>query len=424
LRAGKEPSVTEAGLNVTHVQGSDAGGGAELAAYELHRRLRTRGHDSRMLVGRKTRPDSEVVEIPRRRGPRGAVRLARLLERSFGLQYLYNPGFRAIHGLIPEDTDIVHVHSMHGVEGYADIGVLPSLSRRWPCVVTLQDMWTLTGHCALPGACERWKTGCGRCPDLTIYPAVPKDGTRLNWLRKRWVFDRSRLSLVTPSAWIAARIAESPLLAHHPVHVIPNPVDTSIFHPTKDKAAARAALGLPAGRVVVLVVANMLALAWKGGRHALDALNSIAEPDLFVALVGHGSALLAEQLSHPSLPVPYQSSREALARWYAAADILLMPSLEEIFGMVAAEAMACGTPVVAYATGGLPEVLGTDEGGILVPRGNTEGLAAAIVELARDEARRHALGRRAAARAAARFSLDEVSRRHEDLYRGLVSAVS
>jgi glycosyltransferase involved in cell wall biosynthesis len=410
--------MTPPPLDITHVQGSDAGGGAEVAAYELHRRLRDRGHGGRMLVGRKTRPDADIVEIPRRRGLRGAVRVARWLERSLGLQYLYSPGFRAIHRLIPPDTDVVHLHTLHGAEGYADIGVIPSLSRRWPCVLTLHDMWMATGHCAHSGACERWKTGCGRCPDLTLYPAVAKDGTRLNWLRKRWVLARSRLTVVTSSQWMAARIAQSPLLADHPLHVIPNAVDTSVFHPPADKAAARLALGLPLDRVIVLVVANLLDLSWKGASEGIAALNRVKAPGIFVALVGHGSSVLAAQLAHASLAAPYQRERRDLALWYSAADILLMPSLEEVFGMVAAEAMACGTPVVAYATGGLPEVLGTEEeGGLLVPRGKTEALASAITELVTDVARRRALGARAAIRAATRFGLDEIAQRHEALYR-------
>jgi glycosyltransferase involved in cell wall biosynthesis len=406
-------------LRVTHIVGSDSGGGAELATYQLHRQLLAHGHASVMLVGRKVRPDEEVVPIPRLRGPWGALKLTQALESTFGLQYLYSPGFRAVDRLVPAATDVVHLHGFHGTEGYADIGALPGLTRRWPCVLTVHDMWMLTGHCAYSAACDRWKTGCGKCPDLTLYPPIPRDGTRLNWLRKRWVLGRSRLSLATSSEWMAAKLKASPLLGGFPLHVIPNAVDTTVFRPAEDRPSLRAALSLPPDKVVVLLVANFLDLPWKGMDDAAAALNSLSTAGLMAVIIGRNGAGLAQKLRVPSLVVPYQSTREDLARWYAAADMLVIPSLEEVFGMVAAEAMACATPVIAYATGGLPEVVGDAEGGVVVPRGDIARLAGAIASLAQDGALRRDLGQRGVRRAETRFSLP----RHASLYEALYESV-
>ena len=379
------------------------------------------GHRSVLLVGRKTRTDADVVEIPWRRGPKGLLRTTKWLERTFGLQYLYSPRFRALQGIIPPETDILHLHSLHGVEGYADIGALPALSRRLACVITLHDMWMLTGHCAYSGSCERWRTGCGHCPDLTLYPSVPKDGTRLNWLRKRWVLGRSRLSVVAPSEWLAAKARASPFFRGLPVTVVPNAVDTEIFRP-HEKGSARDALGLPRDKVIVLLVAHRLELVWKGMPYALQALNRIADPRVLVVLVGQASESLTRELKRPWTLVPYQSDRSRLAQLYAAADMLVMPSVEEVFGMVAAEAMACGTPVVAHAAGGLPEVVGEGEGGLLVPSRDVTALAEAITDLADNETKRRELGRRAALRASERFSLRDQARQYEAVYRDTLDA--
>jgi glycosyltransferase involved in cell wall biosynthesis len=178
-------------------------------------------------------------------------------------------------------------------------------------------------------------------------------------------------------------------------------------------------LGLAPDKVVVLLVAHRLEQTWKGMSHAVAALNQVGDPRLLVAVVGRFAEPLTGELRRPSIAVPYQAERHTLAGWYRAADMLIMPSLEEVFGMVAAEAMACGTPVVAYATGGLPEVLG-DEGGIVVPRGDVPALAGAIADLVRDEARRRELGARAACRAAEHFGLGVVARRYESLYEELL----
>ncbi len=414
--ARRRPEVP---LNITHIHGSDHGGGAELTAYDLHRQLQALGHSSLLLVGRKSRPDLDVVEIPHRRGPRGLVRTTRWLERVFGFQYLYAPGFRAVGEIIPPHTDVLHFHSLHGGGGYADIGALPGLTRRWASVVTLQDMWMLTGHCAHSGACERWKAGCGRCPDLTLYPAVSRDQTRFNFWRKRRALHASRLAVVTPSAWLAAKVRDSPLFSGRSVHVVPNAVDTNVFQPVDDKRVVRERLGLPTDKVVVLLVANLLELAWKGMAHALDALNRVTDPRVLVVLVGNVTPAFTRALERPWVAVPYQADRRSLASLYAGADLLVMPSLEEVFGMVAAEAMACGTPVVAYATGGLPEVVG-DDGGLLAPRADVGGLAAGIAALVADDQKRSDLGRSAAARAALRFSLRQQARLYQAVYEEVV----
>jgi len=193
-------------LKVVHVHVSDSGGGAEMAAYALHKKIQELGHKSWMVVGQKCTGDETVIEIPWRRGVPGLKRFALKLEKHFGLQYLYSPSFRQVHRFFPEKLDVLHIHSLHGFEGYADIGALPRLTRRWPTVMSLQDMWMLTGHCGYGTGCERWKSGCGQCPNLGLYPAIAGDATRLNWNRKLLAIRRCKLHVVPCSQWFADKV--------------------------------------------------------------------------------------------------------------------------------------------------------------------------------------------------------------------------
>ena len=150
----------------------------------------------------------------------------------------------------PEPVDVLHCHNLHG--GYFDLRELARLSHALPTVLTLHDAWLLSGHCAHSFDCDRWRTGCGSCPDLTIYPPVLRDSTAPNWRRKRDIYSRSSLYVAAPCKWLMDRVDDSILSAACvEKRVIPYGVDRSVFFPG-DKATARAALGLPLGAHIVL----------------------------------------------------------------------------------------------------------------------------------------------------------------------------
>jgi glycosyltransferase involved in cell wall biosynthesis len=408
-----EPATS--GMTIAHVNGRDAGGGTDVAAYSLHRELLRRGINSQLLVGEKISTDDSVTQLPAARGIPGLKRFSLKLEQSFGLQYLYSPRFRSLQDAFAGHVDLVHLHSLHGVGGYADIGHMPWLARRWPLVLSLQDMWMLTGHCGYGTGCERWKTGCGQCPDLGIYPAISKDGTRWNFGRKKRVIAKCPGIQVTAcSEWLAQEARKCPIFEHADVHTVLNAIDTETFA-AGDKQAARRKLGLPSDRFLILLCANLLSNVWKGAADGIQALNHIDRPDVEAVLVGHDSGDAEKLLRIPATVLPYQTGRAELAEIYRAADVLLMPSLEEAFGLVAAEAMACETPVVAYASGGLPEVVA--EGcGVVVPTGDVSGLTTALNRLIDHRELCRSMGRAAAVNAAERFSIRRQAATFQTIY--------
>lgn len=387
----------------------------------LHSAHLDMGHRSYMYVGKKKSSDPNIIEIPRLRGFPGLKRFTIKIERHFGFQYLYAPGFRKLCRMLPPSLDILHIHALYGSEGYADIGALPGLSQHYPTLLWLDDMWMLTGHCGYSFNCERWKIGCGQCPDLTIYPPIPQDGTRINWIRKKIILSRCQLHVATPSQWLIDKVKQSPLLRRFPNCVVHNGVDLTIFRPGS-KRTARKALNLPEQDTIVLLVSNYMNSRFKGINHAIDALNGLKCGNLTVLLVGKDGDKVAHRLYSNSKPISYVKCREELAKCYQASDVFLMPSLEEVFGLVAAEAMACATPVVAYASGGLKEVIGNDGAGILVPTGDILGLTSAIQRLIKSREKATLMGQRAALRAKQLFDIRRQAESLIELYKQMIDS--
>lgn len=280
--------------NILLVNSSDGDGGAERVCRDLLRTYRSRGYGAHLVVGARRSSDEGVIPLPLEPVPGVTNHLAgalvRLLERApfrtgvgalgvwlsaFGRGSLrarlrgfedfdFAPTWRLLD-LPPHRADVVHLHNLHSYGGFFDLRVLPSLSAQLPVFLTLHDAWLLSGHCAHSFECERWRTGCGRCPDLNIYPPVVRDETNANWLRKRSIFERSRLLVATPSAWLMEKVAAS-ILAAGTVEsrVIPNGVDTDTFKPAADRASLRRQLGLPADADILLfVAAGIRANIWK-----------------------------------------------------------------------------------------------------------------------------------------------------------------
>ncbi len=438
-------------MNILQVSTLDVGGGAEKAAWNLFQAYRARGHNSWLAVGSKRSNDADVMVISGNGCATPWDRLCRILEQKcegkaqglwqfarvckhprrevetwLGIEDFNYPRTPQIINMTPQRPNIVHCHNLHG--GYFDLRALPWLSRQAATILTLHDGWLMSGHCAHSLDCERWKIGCGHCPDLNIYPAIQRDATAYNWRRKRDIYARSRLYISTPCEWLM-RKAEQSLLAPAIVEaqVIPNGMDLSVFHPA-DKQAVRASLGIPQGTRVFLFTANGIRRnVWKDYSTLRNAMALIVERFdprglLFIAL---GEDAPAERIGQAEVRfVPYQEDAKAVARYYQAADLYLHAARAETFPSTVLEALACGTPAVVTAVGGIPEQVkglvvegqsqtaklnryGTTEAtGILVPAGDAAGMAAGIERLMNDDALRGRIGENAARDARERFDLE------------------
>jgi glycosyltransferase involved in cell wall biosynthesis len=457
-------------MRILQVSTADIAGGAERIAWNLFNSYREAGHASSLAVGIKRSSDPDVSILPNgnewtvwRRGwsaiGRGAGRFTarvpgaglvsgfahfasrprtNLLE-AYGIENFHYRGSRRLLDLARERPEIVHCHNLHG--GYFDLRVLPRLSREVPVVVTLHDAWLLSGHCAHSFDCERWRAGCGHCPDLSIYPAVKRDATAYNWRRKRRIFAQSRLYVATPSAWLMRKVEDS-ILAPAIVEsrVIPNGVDLGTFAPG-DRARARAMLNIPQdARVILFTGYGIRRNIWKDYETMRAAIARAAgelrgENVLFIGL---GEESPPERLQSAEFRfVAYVRDGTEVARYYQAADLYIHAAKVDTFPNSVLEALACGIPVVATAVGGIPEQLkplaglgagapeltrhGPDAAtGVLVAAGDAEDMAGSLVALAREAGLRTRLGANAQADARERFGLARQAQEYLTWYRQLL----
>jgi glycosyltransferase involved in cell wall biosynthesis len=272
-------------------------------------------------------------------------------------------------------ADVVHYQIIH--DGFFSILAMPLLSRLKPSVWTWHDPWIMTGHCIYPMQCERWKIGCGECPDLARPFAVAYDNTRKGFALKRWTVEHSPINIVLASRWMMNMAAASPIGRHARLHHIPFGVDLNRYRP-RDPGPAREKFGVLPGRVVIAV--RGFDSPYKGVREFVSALEQIDVPLCIIVIqdVGRFDHLIGK---HQIISMDWSDDEDQLIEAYSASDFFVMPSTAEAFGLMAVEAMACGKPVIVFEGTSLPEVVFAPDVGIAVPMRDTRALANAVVSL-------------------------------------------
>ena len=372
--------MTSAPLSILHFSTADQIGGSAKAANRIHQGLKKLGHTSRMLVRHKVSNDIEAIWPPHPYSFYDKI-IEAACKRS-GFQYLYVPSSkRALRHRWLQDANIIQLYNVHG--GYLSPLVLPRLSRQAPIIWRLSDIWPATGHCAYSGSCERWKIGCGKCPDLNAYPPVGFDFTAFMWRLKKNAYKKCDITLVAPSSWIENIARVSPLLKDFPLIRIPTGVDLFEFNLSVRELFrndSRKKMGINKDAKVILFAAHVLEdHSRKGGHHLVAALKYIREiPDCVVILVGSGGEKLAEKLPVEHRLAGYIENPKEMARIYAAADVSVVPSTDENLANTALEAMACGLPVVAFDSGGMKDAIRHLETGYLAAAGDSGDLARGI----------------------------------------------
>jgi glycosyltransferase involved in cell wall biosynthesis len=418
-------------MKIIHLANFD-GKGPALAAFRLHQALLGLGHDSRMLVPNKRSEEPTVELYPV--GTALADRLRRRLRRArigrdlsryrksrpAGLEDFSDD--RCVHGgdLLHHlfSADILNVHMLRGFADHETF--FRTVPARVPVVRTLHDLNFFTGGCHTAEGCTRYVERCGACPQLGSRD--DDDLSRQVWERKRRGLagvTPNRVHLVAPSHWLAGEARRSGVAHDLPVTVIPHGLDLDAFQP-RDRDAARQMLGLEPHARVLLFVAEPISRRLKGFAVLAQALAGMANRHR-LTLITVGSGVSPVKPDVPVLQMGYVGHERLLSIVYAAADLFVMPSSAESFGLTAAQALACGTPVVASDVGGVPEIVRPGVTGLLVPPHDGKALGTAITALLDDPARRRQMSENCRRIALAEYSLERQVRRNIELYQTMLA---
>jgi len=409
---------------LVHLTDQGRGGGL-IAMSRLHHGLKEAGVDSKILCHTKTLESSESLPIPRPLVVKILEGGLRRVTSRFGLNDLHCIGSFLIRYLDAyREADILHFHCMHG--GFFNYLALPGLTANKPTVITHHDMWNFTGHCAYSYGCDRWKIGCGECPYPDTYPRIQRDNTHLEWKLKRWVYGRSNLTMIIPSTWLR-QLAEQSMLRNFPIYQIPNGVDTDMFCPL-DSRECRSRFGIPPRKKVLMFSAMTMDVSKssglrKGGDLLMKALQTLPEAvksDTVLLLMGDKGKGIAKSVGIETFDLGYVSDDDLKAAAYSAADLFVYPTRADNMPLGLLESMACGTPMVSFKVGGVPDLVRPGITGYLAEPENTEDLSRGIVQLLEDRSLRKQMGRRCREIALKEYSLDRYIRRHVDLYRHIL----
>lgn len=407
--------------DVLHLSARDNKGGAARATYRLHRGLRDLGVASRMLVQRRVTDDQTVdgpggrpgvvYDIARRKIDGLPVRRYRNREPD-----LFSPawlperrGARVRH----HQPDIVNLHWVAG--GFLH----PKTVARFesPVVWTLHDMWPFTGGCHYARSCGKYEDSCGACPRLGSDD--PDDLSRSTWERKHEAWQDMEFTVVAPSEWLASCAEASSLFRNAAVEIIPNGLDVESFRP-RQPDSVRSRLGIDSDANLVCFGADW-ATPRKGTDLLYDALARLetSADNVQVAVFGHADTDHAPDLD---VPVEYLGfvDEDVLRGLYSDADVVVVPSRQEAFGQTASEALASGTPVVAFDATGAKDIVDHEETGYLAIPFDVDDLARGIDWVLADVDRYERLSERAREVAVERFSVPAVAAQYRALYDSLV----
>jgi glycosyltransferase involved in cell wall biosynthesis len=411
-------------MNILHINASDTSGGAARAAYRLHLALLREGIDSRMLVQRKF-SDDVTVSGPQTMLKKVASRLRPFLDALPVRRYkertktLFSPARLPFSGIAERINelrpDIVHLHWICG--GMLRFEELARIEA--PIVWSLHDMWAFTGGCHYDQECGRYTTSCGRC--VVLGSEREHDLSRKVLLRKQKTLHHCKNLMINGlSGWLARCAQQSALFKGRHVVNLPNPIDTELFKPV-DKDFSRELLNLPKDKKIVLFGAmNSTGDPRKGFAELSQALSMLQSADVELVVFGSGKPLAPPDFGFPTHYLGHLSDDLSLKILYSAADVMVVPSLQEAFGQTASEAMACGTPVVAFAATGLLDIVDHKQNGYLAAPYEPSDLAAGI-DWILTSPEYPLLCRNAREKVVREFDSSTVASKYIDLYKRILS---
>lgn len=366
------------------ISSSDSGGGAAIAAKRLLKAVRREGVDATMAVQHRLSDNSDVFVVGsglRNRYSFYSERAEIFLYNRCSKQNLFDISTSS-RGIsitsLPQfkEADVIHLHWIN--QGMLSLNEIEKIVGSGKKIVwTMHDMWPFTGICHHAAGCTLYERGCGECKYLK-HPHT-KDLSDSIFRKKLKSYSNGEITFVACSRWLRDLAKKSPLTNNHWIISIPNPIDTKTYHPLK-RNKIRERMNLPKDKKIALFVAVKASDPRKGRDYMIKAselLTERGERDLLFLIVGTDGESVAANLAVPALAVGYVAP-EKMIEFYSAADLYVTPSLQENLPNSIMEAMACGTPVVGFRVGGIPEMIEHRETGYLANERDVQDFAYGI----------------------------------------------
>ncbi|MCX6188782.1 MAG: glycosyltransferase [Bacteroidetes bacterium] len=279
-----------------------------------------------------------------------------------------------------KESDIIHLHWVQqGYMGFKDLRYLASSGKK--VFINMHDSWWLSGGCHVTHGCNHWEANCGFCPQLNSRRA--NDLSRRIFIKKRAILSSINPTIICASHWMHERACSSPMFNGFKIVRIPYCIDLEKYRPVNQRFA-REKLNLPIEKKLILFGSVDLDDPNKGFHYFRDAVNAIPGDEVEVILFGNlkeGNLFLNKKSNN----MGHVSDEEMLVLIYSAADVFVAPSLEDNFPNTVLESISCGTPVVAFDIGGMPDMIVHSKNGFLAQKGNVSELSQGMIECLNDE---------------------------------------
>ncbi|MEO1349019.1 MAG: glycosyltransferase family 4 protein [Cyanobacteria bacterium J06635_15] len=405
---------------------SDLKGGAARAAYRLHQGLQKINVASQMLVQNQHSDQATVIGMNRAAGigqARSSLRItldhlplkqySKRSDSTLSVQWLPDRVKARVDRLNP---DIINLHWVNG--GFLQIETIARFKQ--PVFWTLHDMWPFTGGCHYDQMCDRYTETCGACPQLGSHKQ--NDLSQRIWKRKAKAWGNTNLTVVALSSWLAKCAKSSALFKEKRVEIIPNGLDTNLYRPI-ERQIARNLLRLPQDRQLVLFGALKATGDKRKGFHLLQpALQELAKSgwrdQLELVIFGASQSDSSPEFGLKTHYLDTLNDDLSLALAYSAADVFVLPSVQENLANTVMEALACGTPCVAFDIGGMPDMIEHHQNGYLAQPYKIDDLAQGVTWVLENPERHQKLSDRAREKVDQEFTLEIQARRYKALFEG------